>query len=242
MLTPILASLLSALGFSAATLLALVGNGMGVRSRSVAVAVAAGLLLALAFADLFPEALELAGRTAVWGFIGGFALLLVVEMFTRGHTHHSPGEHVHRHALPPFVIGLAVHNFADGFALGVSGELSAMAAATVGLGVLIHQVPVGISLAAVLVAAGASRSNVLRVAIPLALVIPLAAVLTTAFPSPSERALGTLVGIAGGVLTYMGAAHLLPEAQAEHRSPLPGMLFVATLGATTLALFTLLDE
>ena len=240
-LISIVASLLSAAGFFAATLLALFAKRIGVRTRSFSVAVAAGIVLALAFADLFPEALELGGRTAVWGFIGGFAFLLVVEMFTRGHTHHSPSEHVHRHALTPFIIGLAVHNLADGFALGVSVELSAVATVTVGLGVLVHQVPVGLSLAAVLVAARATRAEVLRVAIPLALVIPLATAVTAALPTASDRTLGVLVGIAGGVLTYMGASHLLPEAQAEHRSPLPGLLFVTALVATTLALFTVAD-
>ncbi|WP_228282066.1 ZIP family metal transporter [Rubrobacter marinus] len=243
MATPVtatFAALLSAVGFSGASLLALLGKGMGVRGRSYSVAVAAGLLLALAFADLFPEALELSGRTAVWGFVGGFSFLLLVETFTRAHTHHSPAEHVREHALAPLVMGLAVHNLADGFALGVSAELSAPAAGAVGLGVLVHQAPVGISLAAILAAAHATRAQVLRVAVPLGLAIPLAAALTTALPAPGDRALGLLVGAAGGVLAYMGASHLLPEAQAEHRSRVPGVLFVATLAATTLVLFTLL--
>lgn len=60
-----------------ASLLALLGKGMGTRGRSYSVAVAAGILLALTFGDLFPEALELGGRTAV----GGFALFTLLSAY-----------------------------------------------------------------------------------------------------------------------------------------------------------------
>jgi zinc transporter ZupT len=228
----ILMALLAAVGFSAASLLALLGGELGTRGRSYAAAFAAGILLALAFVDLFPEGLELGGETAVAGFIGGFALLFMTEAFTRAHTHHQPEEHVHKHALGPFVCGLAVHNLADGFVLGVAAKAAAVTSWLVGLGVLVHQVPVGISLAAVLLAARVGRAGIMRTAVSLGLAIPAAAALTVALPSPGEGTLGLLTGVAGGVLAYIGAAHLLPEAQAEHTDRFAGILFVATLVLT----------
>src|ERR687883_940078 len=153
----ILMALLAAVGFSAASLLALLGGELGARGRSYAAAFAAGILLALAFVDLFPEGLELGGQTAVAGFVGGFALLFLTEAFTRAHTHHQPEEHVHKHALGPFVLGLGIHNLADGFVLGVGAKAAAVTSWLLGLGVLVHQMPVGISLAAVFVAAQASN-------------------------------------------------------------------------------------
>jgi ZIP family zinc transporter len=199
-------------------------------------------LLALAFVDLFPESLELAGEAAIMGFVGGFTLLFLTEAFTRAHTHHSPEENVHKHALGPFVLGLVIHNFADGFVLGVSAEISEITSGLVGLGVLIHQVPVGISLAAVLLAARATRTRVIRTAVLLGLAIPLAAGLTVALPVPGEGALGLLTGVAGGVLAYVGAAHLLLEAQAEHPSRVTAGLFAATLIITTICLMTVLGD
>jgi zinc transporter ZupT len=228
----ILMALLAAVGFSAASLLALLGGELGTRGRSYAAAFAAGILLALAFVDLFPEGLELGGETAVAGFIGGFALLFMTEAFTRAHTHHQPEDHVHKHALGPFVFGLAVHNLADGFVLGVAAKAAAVTSWLVGLGVLVHQVPVGISLAAVLLAARVGRAGIMRTAVSLGLAIPAAAALTVALPSPGEGTLGLLTGVAGGVLAYIGAAHLLPEAQAEHTDRFAGILFVATLVLT----------
>jgi len=209
---------------------------LGTRGRSYAAAFAAGILLALAFVDLFPEGLELGGETAVAGFIGGFALLFMTEVFTRAHTHHQPEEHVHKHALGPFVFGLAVHNLADGFVLGVAAKAATVTSWLVGLGVLVHQVPVGISLAAVLLAARVGKAGIMRTAILLGLAIPAAAALTVAFPSPGEDTLGLLTGVAGGVLAYIGAAHLLPEAQAEHTDRFASILFVATLILTAAGL------
>ena len=231
---------LAAVGFAGASLLALLGGEFGARGRAYSAAFAAGILLALAFVDLFPEGLELAGEPAVVGFVGGFVLLFLTEAFTHAHTHHSLEEPVRKHALGPFVTGLLLHNFADGFVLGVGAKASAVTSWLIGLGILVHQIPVGISLAAILLAARADRSRVIRTAVLLGLVIPLAAALTAALPVPGEGVLGFLTGIAGGVLAYVGAAHLLPDAQAERPSRTTAVLFATTLVLTTVGLMTVL--
>jgi zinc transporter ZupT len=235
-LSAVLMAMLAAAGFAVASLLALHGGELGARGRSYSAAFAAGILLALTFVDLFPEGLELGGESAVAGFVGGFALLFMIEAFTRAHTHHLPEEHVDKHALGPFVFGLAIHNLADGFVLGVGAKTAVVTSWLVGLGVLVHQIPVGISLAAVLLSARVGRAGVVRTAGLLALAIPAAAALTVVFPAPGEGPLGLMIGVAGGVLAYIGAAHLLPEAQAEHTNRFAGILFVATLVITAAGL------
>jgi zinc transporter ZupT len=241
-MSAIIMAAVAAVGFGGASLLALFGGELGARGRAYSAAVASGILLALAFADLFPEALEMAGGVAISGFVGGFALLFITEAFTQAHTHHSPEERVGKHPLGPFVIGLGIHNLADGFVLGVGAKAAAVTSWLVGLGVLVHQVPVGISLAAILLAARAERRQVIRTTVSLGLAIPLAAVLTMMLPAPTEAALGLLTGVAGGVLAYVGAAHLLPEAQAERPSRITGVIFVVTLVATTIGLMTVLGD
>ena len=233
-------SVLAAAGFAGASLLALFGGGLGARGRSYAAAFAAGILLALAFVDLYPEALELGDGVAKAGFVAGFALLFLIEALFRAHTHHSPEAPVQKHALGPFVLGLAIHNLADGFAVGVGVEAPEVTSWLVGVGILVHQVPVGVSLAAVLVSASATKAQVMRTAIPLGLAIPFATLLVLALPEFGEGTLGLLTGIAGGVLAYVGAAHLLPEARAEHPGRGSGILFAVTLVATTVALLTVL--
>lgn len=238
----VLLAILAAIGFSGASLLALLGKELRPKGQSYSVAVAAGILLALAFVDLFPEGLELARGPAIMGFVGGFTLLFLTEAFTSAHLHHSTDEPVYKHPLGSFVLGLAIHNFADGFVLGIGAKVSATASGLIGVGVLIHQMPVGISLATVLMAINATRARVVRTTVLLGLAIPLGAGLTVALPVAGDGILGFLIGIAGGVLTYVGAAHLLPQAQTAHPSKITGFLFAATLLITTIGLMTFLSD
>ena len=233
---------LAAIGFSGSSLLALYGSQVPSIVRSYAIAVAAGSLLALAIGDLFPESLDLAGDGAVAGYVAGFALLFLIETFTKGHTHHGSDEVVHRHALMPFILGLAIHNMADGFAIGIGAEHLSLQAAALGFGVVAHQFPVGLSLAAVLTASDASPRVIARVSAQLGLLIPLVAILTAALPLHQGTSQGVLTGIAGGVLTYLATAHLLPEAQAEHPGRRTAFVFTATLLLVTLATFTVLGD
>jgi zinc transporter ZupT len=238
-----LVAALAAVGFSGAALLALLGRGASPALQSYATAAAAGILLALAFADLFPESLEMAQEAAVVGFLGGFAVLFLAETLTHSHAHPSEDERSHKHSLGSFVLGLSLHNSADGFVLGVGAKAAAVTAVgALDLGVLVHQLPVGVALAAVLVAAQASRAQMASTAVALGLVIPVAAGVTLALPTPSEGSLGLMLGVAGGVLTYVSAAHLLPEVQAERPNRASGLVFFVVLVLTTVGLFTFLGD
>ena len=235
-------SALAAAGFSLASLLALFGRELGVRGRSYATAAAAGILLSLAFADLFPEALEIAAKPAILGFVAGFVFLFLTESLFRVHTHHSTEEPAHKHTLGPFVVGLAIHNLSDGFVLGVGASQEAVTSWIIGLGILVHQVPVGISLAAVLAAAHATGRQIAGTTVALGLAIPIAAGLTLMLPAPGTGALAVLTGAAGGVLAYVGAAHLVPETRTEYPGRATGVIFASTLVATTIALLTILGD
>lgn len=241
-MTAIGTAILIALIFTASSLIALFGSVRTTQGRMVAVAIAAGVLLTLAFGDLFPESLELAGKSAVVGFVGMFALLFLIESWTRAHMHHVPEEHVHNHAHLPFIFGLILHNLADGFAVGISARLSERASSAVGFGVLVHQLPVGVSFVAVLAAAHLPQRSIVRLSALLGTMIPLATTATLVLPPVSNHVLGILLSVAGGTLAYVSTAHLLPEAQAEHPSRVTGMIFAGTVVFMTISLFTVLAE
>jgi zinc transporter ZupT len=240
--TAFLVATLAAVGFSGAALLALLDREASPAAQSYATAAAAGILLALAFGDLFPESLEMAQRAAVVGFLGGFAALFLAETLTHSHAHPSEDEQAHKHSLGAFVLGLSIHNSADGFVLGVGAKAAVTAVGALDLGVLVHQMPVGGALAAVLVATQASRGQMVGTAVALGLVIPLAAGVTLALPAPSEGSLGLLLAAAGGVLAYVSASHLLPEVQAERPRRASGLVFVLAIVVTTVALFTFMGD
>jgi ZIP family zinc transporter len=247
-MTEILLAVIAGAGFAVAGLLGLVGVGISAGVRLASVAMAAGILLSITFSDLLPDAFERAGRrdTAV-GFMVGFLVLFSMEALTRAHVHHHDhdDEHLHHHDLSahhtprPFVLGLALHNLTDGLAIGTTTALSKSAATAVAVGVLVHQLPVGISFAAVLTALRMSRRAILRASIACGALIPVGAAMLLALPHLSQPVLGTLVAGAGGALCYVACGHLLPEAQSE-RHALVAPVFAITVVATT-AWFTIVS-
>lgn len=230
-------------GFAVASLLGLAGVVVSEAMRSLSISIAAAILLALSVAELFPEALEAAGheRAAV-GFLVGFVLLYGIEILTKGHTHHHGESHLHHHALWPFVIGLGVHNLADGFAIGTSTELSHEAASAVTVGVLIHQLPVGISFAAVLAATSVSRRFLTSSALTLGLAIPVGGAIVLALPILSEQDVGVMAAAAAGALAYIAAGHLLPEAHEERIYKGAALMFPVTLAVTAYLFLSVLGH
>jgi zinc transporter ZupT len=235
-------ALIAGVGFGGVALAGMAGLRIGPGMRHAAAAVAAGILLAVAFADLFPEALDEADpkAAALW-FLAGFAVLFVVEVATRGHTHHEAGEeHVEHTSLTPFVVGLLLHNLVDGAVLAAGQEASTEVGTAVAVGILVHQLPVGVSFAAVAATVGADARTARRCAVLLGAAIPLGALVTSALPSLEGAELGALLASAGGALSYIAAGHLLPEAQAEHPSTVSSLLFpVALLGTAALLLYAI---
>jgi zinc transporter ZupT len=255
-LVPFLLSLLAAAGFGAATLLVDTTIGTSRTFHHMSVVVAAGILLGVAFADLVPEAFDLAEPTTVaLAIVGGFLALFLVEALTGGHTHHHEphADHLHAsdvtdqpqvalahahahahdhaydhshdtpcvtsHAVMPFLLGLGLHNLVDGLVIGTSHEVSDSAATGVAVGIVVHQLPVGLSFAAVLLACGLGRRRMRRDAVLIAAMIPLGALVVLASPALSGTSLGVLIGVAAGALVYIATGHLLPEAHSEERRP-----------------------
>jgi zinc transporter, ZIP family len=238
----IIPAIIAGIGFGGAALAGLAGLRIGPRVRGAAIGVAAGILLAVAVADLFPEALEQAGtKAAAMWFLVGFAVLFTVEVVTRGHTHHESGEeHVDHASLTPFVAGLLVHNFVDGAVLAAGREASVEVGTAVAIGIVIHQLPVGLSFAAVVATAARGRERGRAWALVLAAAIPCGAVVVAALPGLEGAELGALLAGAGGALAYIAAGHLLPQAHAEHPSLSTSFLFPLSLvGTAALLLYVI---
>jgi zinc transporter ZupT len=138
------------------------------------------------------------------------------------------------HAVVPFLIGLGIHNFADGLVIGASHEVSDAAAGGVAAGILVHQLPVGISFAAVLLASGISGGRMRRDAFLIASLIVVGALVVVLSPDLTDGSLGMLVGVAAGALLYIATGHLLPEAHSEERRPGIAAAFTIALVGTVL--------
>lgn len=204
-------------------------------------------------------------RKGGFAIAGGFLVLYLIETLTHGHTHHHEPhaqhfdgtshahvdhhEHAHQvphgaddedncvptHAIMPFLIGLGLHNLADGLVIGASHEISDGAATGVAAGILIHQLPVGLSFAAVLLASGVTRNRMRLNALMIGALIPIGALIEVIVPGgASGDTLGIMIGGAAGALLYIATGHLLPEAHSEESRPTIAAAFLIALLGTML--------
>ena len=131
-----------------------------------------------------------------------------------GHLHHHHAAPRHGHADTIALVGMSLHNFADGLTTAAAFTVSQTVGAVVVLAIVLHQTATGISLGAIMLRAGRDRRRVLLStglsascilwgALFYHLVIPVGATVQ-----------GIVLGIAGGSFLYVAACDLLPEAHA----------------------------
>lgn len=121
------------------------------------IALGAGSMLAVSLVHIFPESLEQT-ESAVYAFLAGFIIIyLIEELLTPHKNDHTHGDHAHEdphehydHVAIVSWIAICAHTLLDGIGIRASMGLSETAGYAVLFGVAIHQIPVSLSLAALL--------------------------------------------------------------------------------------------
>ena len=215
--------LLIALGAFVATML---GGLFALKLRDslhIVLGFSAGAVVAVAFFDLMPEALELGGKvhelSTIVAFVAlGFFLYLLLDrlLLLHGHSHeHGEGEQ-HMQSRGHMRAGsLSIHSFLDGVGIGLAFQVSPAVGIIVAAAVLAHDFSDGINTVNVVVRHGAARAQAFKWLLVDA-VAPVLGVLATFFISVSEDSLGLLLAIFAGFFLYIGASDLIPESQHAH--------------------------
>ena len=179
----------------------------------------AGAVIGVAFFDLVPEALELAGlepaqTLAIIAF--GFALYLVLDRLVVLHHHHDE-DHEHEHgSRGAWGAGtLSLHSFLDGLGVGLAFQASPAIGLVVAAAVLAHDFSDGINTVSMIVRHGGDRRTALRWLLLDALA-PVAGIIAAGFITVSEPQLGMLLALFSGFFLYLGASELLPESHHAH--------------------------
>jgi len=187
---------------------------------------ASGLLVAGSLLHLFTRSGDMigSGKSMAWG-LAAFILLYIAENHflphpharaegDEGEAHHDHPEHVGWVAI----LGLALHSLMDGLAVGAGFSASLLTGGVILALVVSHKLPVGIATMSVLYHGGMERREAVRYAIAVALVTPVAVLVSFgALRDAGPSLLGIFLAAAGGSFLYVGAADLLPEGQASGR-------------------------
>jgi zinc transporter ZupT len=138
------------------------------------------------------------------------------------------------------MLGIGFHSFIDGFIYSVAFTVSVFTGYLATVGMVLHEFPEGIITYLLLVRGGLSEREALYLAF-------LAAAATTpigmlvSYPLIAEIArptLGALLSLSAGALVYVGATHLLPRAEQEHRK----FSLVALAGGVLVAVIIVVSQ
>ena len=183
----------------------------------------AGAIVAVAFFDLVPEALQLGGKSydpsTITAFMAlGFLLYLLLDRVLLLHSHAHDEEGIEHHAQSRGHLragSLSLHSFLDGVGIGLAFQVSTAVALVIAAAVLAHDFSDGINTVNVIVRHGGEQKKALRWLL-IDAIAPTAGVLVTLLFAVSEGLLGLLLALFAGFFLYIGASDLIPESHHQH--------------------------
>jgi len=209
----------------AAALAALLGGIVALRSRKqlhLAMALTSGLVLGLVAFDLLPEIFEGAASQnldAAWPmalFALGFLCFHMVEKLILIHegTESDYGPHTHPKLGFARALALAGHSFLDGLSIGVGFQVSTAVGYAVALAVIGHRFADGFDTANFMLLHKNSLAHIKKF-MAVVIVMPIVGGLASLAVSFSEAALSMYLGFFAGILMYIAASNILPQAHAR---------------------------
>ena len=190
------------------------------------VSFAVGALLATAFLDLLPEALELgegqgiaAANLLIAVMVGIVGFFILESLILKFHPHHHDDEdEFHHHATPRLLlVGDTMHNFIDGVVIAGAFLTSIPLGIITSLAVAAHELPQEIGDFSVMLHHGWSKAKVLWVNITSSLANILGALVAFFGIAYLEPKLPFLLAMTSGIFVYIATADLIPEISLYHR-------------------------
>lgn len=197
----------------------------------------AGSVIAVAFFDLIPEAVELGSEKYTTSFITsiialGFVLYMILDRFIFLHSHnHEEGE-VCLHPRGQLGAGsFSFHSLLDGMIIGLAFQVSVAVGIVVAIAVITHGFSDGINTVNMILKNGGDKKQALRWLV-LDAVAPVIGITATLFFTLPMATLGILLATFAGFFLYIGACDLLPES--HHAHPTFWTTFMTILGMLVL--------
>ena len=209
------ASLIAALVTSAGILVIRRYSDWGRRNTIYFVCFAAGVLISASFLHIVPKSISMNPRGPYYLLAGFFGLHLFNRFITAFICEKSSDKQYVIGLVP--ILGIGLHSFIDGIVYSITFTVSFFTGTMAAVGMVLHEFPEGIITYLLLVRSGFSERNSLILAfLAAALSTPLGALVSHPFIRHIDKSmLGALLALSAGALIYVGATHLLPQAEKE---------------------------
>jgi zinc transporter ZupT len=211
------ASLLAALVTTAGILVIRRFERWGRANNIYFVCFAAGVLISVSFLHIIPKAFSMNTDAPMYLFAGYLGLHLFNRFLNAFVCDKSSDEDYALGLIP--MLGIGFHSFIDGFIYSITFTVSVFTGLLAATGMVLHEFPEGIITYLLLIRAGFSEKRSFLLAFfAAAATTPLGMLLSYPYISAIDQSfLGALLSFSAGALVYVGATHLLPQAERENR-------------------------
>lgn len=190
---------------------------------------ATGIMLMVSLGEMLPEAMEkLAVIPGMLFLVFGSMLSLILDVVLPHHHHDEedhdevPGHYINdcecaheNHVHSSMIVALLLHNILEGLATGVAVVSNSRLGINMAIGIAIHNIPIGTTLAVSMLSAKKTKGETILAAMLVGLSQPLGAILGTAVPASvlSESFLAVCNAIVAGILVFISFDELWPAAR-----------------------------
>jgi zinc and cadmium transporter len=200
------------------------------------IALGAGFMLATSVLEMIPESLKLRGDNSSFFFhgtgavfvfvLGGYLLVHFFEHTVAPHFHFGEETHheemSHAHASYAALLGLVIHTFFDGVAIGSGLLVSTWLGGLIFIAIFLHKIPEGFTVASLMLASGQSR----RVAFGSSAILGATTLLGIGLMFVLKGSVADALPISAGVTLYVAASDLIPEVNQEPGVGMPFLVFI----------------
>lgn len=211
----------------------------GQRNITYFICFAAGMLISASFLHIIPKSLAMNANAPTYLLVGFFSLYLFNRFITAFVCQRDPANEQYGIGLVP-MLGIGFHSLIDGMIYSIAFTVSIFTGFIATAGMVLHEFPEGIITYLLLVRGGVKERSAMFLAFfAAALTTPLGMLISYPIIDAIDRpVLGALLSLSAGALVYVGATHLLPKAEQEHKE----FSLVALGGGILVAIIIVLSE
>jgi len=184
---------------------------------------AAGLMTAIICFDLIPDALEFANITGcmIGIIIGIIVMIFCDELINKMSFKKSNNSNIHNANLfrtgMIICVGLAVHNFPEGLAIGSGFDVSTSLGLSLAIAIAIHDVPEGISIALPINNSGYGKFKAILLTSLSGVTTGIGALCGAIIGNISKELIGISLAFAAGAMLYIVSCELIPESNKMYK-------------------------